>query len=179
MTGGTAPRANPVADLRREFDNTFAAPQGGRSAARESLIALRVAGQPFAVRTLQITGVANRRRIVPVPTRVPGLLGIAALRGALLPVYDLAALLGLPAAGSAGAWLLLTSRDTPVGFIFDEFEGRIEIEAACLFASDGSGARKHACLMAEVGAAHRAVIDVPGLVAEIRQRAGVTEPVKE
>ena len=177
MTAGMASRS--VADMRREFDNTFAAPPAGPSEDRESLLTLRVAGEAFAVRTVQVTGVAKRGCIMPIPTRVPGLLGISALRGALIPVYDLAALLGLPAAASKGSWLILTNRETPVGLLFDDFEGRVEIERACLYESGSSISLKHVCLFARVGAANRAVIDVPGLVEEIRKRAGVTEPAKE
>jgi len=179
MTTGMGSPWHPVGEVRREFDNTFAAPPAGPPADRESLITLRVAGEAFAVRTMHITAVVNGRRIMPVPTRVAGLLGITALRGALLPVYDLAALLGLPAGAGPGAWLMLTNRETPVGFTFHEFEGQMEIERACLSESGSAGSRKHLCAMARVGTANRAVIDVPGLVEEIRKRAGVTEPVKE
>ena len=178
MTTETAQRSKSVAELRLEFDNAFAASPAGAGEVRESLIALRVAGEALAVKTLHITGVTKGRRIVPVPSRVPGLLGLTALRGAVLPVYDLAALLGLPAAGE-GSWLLLTTPETPIGLTFDEFEGQIEIERACLYESDSSGSRKHLRLIAKVGAAHRAVIDIPGIVEEIRKTAGLMDPVKE
>ena len=179
MTTETAPRSKSVADLRRDFDNTFAAPPAGPGEDRESLISLRVTGEALAVRTLHVTGVAKRGRILPVPTSVPGLLGITAIRGTLLPVYDLAALLGLPAAAAEGAWLILTNPKTPIGLIFDEFEGQMEIARACLYESDGSDARKHLPVIARIGAANRAVIDIPGIVAEIRKTAGVLEPMKE
>jgi len=179
MTTETASASKSAADLRREFDNIFAAPLAGPGEGRESLIALRVAGQALAVRTLHIAGVAKRRRIVPLPTHVPGLLGIMGFRGALLPAYDLAALLGLPAAGGEGSWLMLAGAETPVGLVFNEFEGQVEIEPACLYRRDSSDARKHLRLMARIGALHRGVIDVPGLVAEIRERAGSLDPAKE
>jgi len=179
MTAETSSHSKTVADLRREFDNTFAAPLAGPREDRESLIALRVAGQAFAVRTLHVNGVAKRRRIVPLPSRVPGLLGITTLRGALLPVYDLAALLGLPAGAGEGTWLLLARNETPIGLVFDEFEGQVEIERACLYESNGSGERQHLRLVARIGSGHRAVIDIPGVVEEIRKTAGVLEPVKE
>jgi chemotaxis signal transduction protein len=179
MTTEMASGSKSAADLRLEFDNTFAAPPPGPAEDRESLITLRVAGEALAVRTRHITGVAKRRRIMPVPSRVPGLLGITAIRGALLPVYDLAVLLGLPAAASEGSWLILTNPETPIGLIFDEFEGQIEIERACLYESESSRAREHLRLVARIGAAHRAVIDMPGIVEEIRKTAGALQPLKE
>lgn len=177
MITGIESLSDAIGHLHREFDASFAAPPGGRSRDRESLIALRVGGETLAVRTQQITEVANCRRIVPVPTRVPGLLGITALRGILLPVYDLAALLGLPAA-AGGSWLLLANRETPVGLVFDDFGGQTEIERACLYEGDSTGSRQYLRLTARVGAANRAVIDVPGLLEEIRRRAGVYETGK-
>jgi len=179
MTSETRPLSKSLAELRREFDATFAAPPQGQGEGRESLITLRVGGEALAVRTLHITGVAKRRRIVPVPTHVPGLLGIMALRGALLPVYDLATILKLPAAAGPGSWLMLIGRETPVGLIFDEFESQMEVERACLFESESSGQRQHLRLVARLGTAHRAVIDIPGLVEEIRRTAGTLEPLKE
>jgi purine-binding chemotaxis protein CheW len=179
MTTQIASGSKSAADLRLEFDNTFAAPPAGSGADRESLITLRVAGEALAVKTLHITEVARRRRIVPLPSRVPGLLGIMALRGALIPVYDLATLLGLPAAGGQGSWLILVNPEAPVGLLFDEFQGQFEVARACLYESDGSGSLKHLRLMAKIGFAHRALIDIAGIVEEIRKAAGVLEPAKE
>jgi len=179
MTTEITSGSKSVAELRREFDNTFAAPPAGPVEGRESLITLRVAGEALAVRTLHVTGVAKLRRILPVPTHVPGLLGITAIRGTLLPVYDLATLLGFPAAAREGCWLMLAGAETPVGLLFDEFESQVEIERACLLESEGSRRLEHLRLVARIGAAHRAVIDIPGIVEEIRNTAGLLEPVKE
>jgi purine-binding chemotaxis protein CheW len=178
MSTEAASRSKSATDLHREFDETFAVPPPV-SVEHESLIMLRVAGEALAVRTLDITGVAKRRRILPIPTRVPGLLGITAIRGQLIPVYDLATLLELPSAAGAGSWLMLANPEAPIGLIFDEFEGQLDIEGSCLYESDGSDSRKYLGLMARAGAARRAVIDVPGLVKEIRQRAQFVEAAKE
>jgi len=168
-----------VENLRREFDRSFQAPPGATEENHESLVTIRVAGEALAVRTRDITEVARHTRIVPVPTRVPGLLGITAIRGALFPVYDLAALLGFPPAAGLGSWLMLTNRETPVGLAFDELEARVEISRACLYGGEPSLARAHLRLVARLEAGHRAVVDIPGIVEQIRKTAGVLEPVKE
>ena len=179
MSAETTLLSKSAAELRLQFDNTFVAPPPGPAEGNESLITLRAAGEALAVKMLHITAVAKRRRIVPVPTRVPGLLGITVLRGTLLPVYDLAAILGLPAPAGERSWLMLTGPETTVGLIFDEFEGQIEIDRACLYESGSSGSRKHLRVTAKVNDTHRAVIDIPGIVEEIRKTAGVLEPAKE
>jgi chemotaxis signal transduction protein len=165
-----------AADLRLEFDTAFASPPAGPSEDRESLITLRVGGEGLAVKTLHIAGIAKRRRITPIPTHVPSLLGATAIRGALFPVYDLAALLGLPAPAREGAWLMLSGLETPIALIFDEFEGQVEIERACLYESESSREQEHLRLVARIGSGHRAVIDIPGMIAEIRKTAGLLDP---
>ena len=179
MTTETAPLSKSLAKLRSEFDRTFASPPPHPEEERESLICLQVAGQALVVRTRHINSVAKCRRILPIPTHVPGLLGITAIRSSLLPVYDLAALLGLSIPAKRSDWLLITGSETPVAFVFDDLEGQLEIERSGLYESDASASEKHLRLVAKLGTAHRAVIDLPGIVEEIRKTAGVLSPVKE
>ena len=179
MSSETAYRRLVVAELRREFDNSFAALPETPGDGRAVFLNIRVGGEALAVRTLHITGLAKRRRIVALPTSVPGLLGVMALRGDLLPVYDLAALLGLPACDREPGWLIFAHGKTPVALCFDELEGQIEVDGACLSDTGGSRVHKHLRLMARMDAGPRAVIDIPGIVIEIRKTAGLVKPVKE
>ena len=179
MTMDATSGSKSVEDLRQDFDNTFASPLLGPGQDRESLITLRVAGEALAVKTLDIAGLAKRRRLTPLPTRVRGLLGTTALRGALLPVYDLAVILGFTASAREGSWLMITGTETPVALTFDEFEGQVNIERTCLYESDGSRDHERLSLLARIGTAHLPVIDIPGIVEEIRKTAGLLEPAKE
>lgn len=167
-----------LAEMRREFDSTFAAPPADLREDRESLITIRLAGEALAVRTAHVTGLAKLKRIVPVPSRMPALLGITAVRGALFPAYDLASLLGFPATGSEHSWILFANRETPVGLAFDEFEGQVEVDRTGLCQSDSSNSREHLRQVAKIGAGHRAVVDLPGLVEKIRKSAGLIEQEK-
>lgn len=165
--------------MRQKFDQSFAEQPAAIVEHHEALIAIRVAGEAYAVRTAQITGLAKLKRIMPVPSLVPGLLGITALRGALFPAYDVAALLGLSAAGGEHTWIMFADGDMPVGLVFDQFEGQVEIDRACLYESDSSSSSELLGQIARVGGDSRAVINVPGLVKEIRKNAGFIEPAKE
>ena len=64
-------------------------------------------GAPFAFRLAEIAGVAVDRKLTSLPSPVPELLGLAGLRGRLVPVYSLTALLGGTPEGTAGRWLVL------------------------------------------------------------------------
>ena len=119
----------PVADmpavtrLRSAFDEIFAVPSGGGDD-REPAIQIRVSNEILVIRTGQIAGLWKPRKIVPVPSRVPELLGVAALRGSLIPVYDLAALLGIPRGAGSPSWMVVVPGEPSIGLAFDGFEGQ-------------------------------------------------------
>lgn len=83
--------------LRQEFDHGFALPQHVASD-DEDLIGVEVGGAPHALRLEDISGVLADLAIVSVPSSSPHLVGIVGVRGEVLSVFDLAALLGYPRA---------------------------------------------------------------------------------
>ena len=105
MSEGAVVEVHALAQLRAAFDETFAVPPRSREEL-ESVIQIRVGSEVFAIRTGHIGGLMKSRKIVPLPSRIPELLGVSALRGSLIPVFDLAALLGIPAGASRPSWLV-------------------------------------------------------------------------
>lgn len=164
--------------LRRAFDEAFAAPVVHQAADLATLIAIRVAGQPFALRATEIAALAKSRRILPVPSRVPQLLGLAGIRGVLVPVYDLAAILGLPRANEP-QWFVLTERDAQLALAVEEIERLVEIRKTDLVADPPSSSGGHVRQLARIGEETRAVIDIPAVVETIRQHAGSSEQARE
>jgi chemotaxis signal transduction protein len=163
-----------LVQLRSAFDETFAMPPGSRED-HESVLQIRVGSEVFAIRTSHIAGLVKSRKIVPFPSRIMELLGMAALRGSVIPVFDLAALLGIPRGGSGPLWLILLPGDTPIGLAFEAFEGRQVPE----WLADEQSARQHVRQLVRIGSAVRGVLDIPRLAEDIRRRAGITEPAKE
>jgi chemotaxis signal transduction protein len=174
MNSATGPEV--LNQLRRAFDEAFAAPAVHPAEDLTTLIAIRVAGQAYALRATEITALAKRSRIVPVPSRVPELLGLAGIRGAPVPVYDLAALLGLSRNGEP-QWLALTHREAQLALAVDEIEGLVEIRKTNLFTDDTSPSGGHARQLARIGADTRAVVDITAVMETIRQHAGLSVPV--
>ena len=160
--------------LRRAFDEAFAAPVVDQSEDFATLIAIRVAGQPFALRATEIAALAKRRRIVPAPSRVAELLGLAGIRGELVPVYDLAALLGLSRNGEP-QWLALIHQEAKLALAFDTIEGLVEIRKTDQFTDDTGPSGSHVRQLARIGAETRAVVDIAAVAETIRQHAGLSE----
>ena len=114
-----------AAELRRDFDRGFAEPIRLDPIATEDLLAIRIGGQPHAIRLAEIAGLFAGKKITRVPGGHPALSGIAAFRGALLPVYDLALVLG-HAGAQAPRWMVIVAA-LPVALAFDGFEGQFRV----------------------------------------------------
>lgn len=169
MNPATPPAGNHAEEMRRAFDQTFASAPSLEAADLISLFAIRLSGERFVLRMDQIHGIARSRPIVPVSSRISELMGIAGMRGALVPVFSLAALLGLPRTEEC-AWLAIIQGDSPMALAFDALERRMEIRRTSLY-EDASPARRHVRQVAQLGNEACAVIDVPSLVAVIRKLA--------
>ena len=124
----TAPRvAERAAELRREFDRAFAEPIRPETAIKEDLLGIRAGAQAYAIRLSEIAGLHAGKKITRVPGSAAALCGIAGFRGALLPVYDLQALLGHSSVETP-RWLVIAS-GAPIALAFDTFEGHLRASA--------------------------------------------------
>jgi chemotaxis signal transduction protein len=123
---GNAALDTRAAALRQAFDQTFAAPPTrGTEAERLAFLAIGVGGDHYALRLAEVAELFADKRVVPLPSQSPDLLGIASFRGALVAVYDLRLLLGYPAAAPP-RWLVLAAQDAAVGLAFDQLDGYID-----------------------------------------------------
>ncbi len=154
-------------ELRRAFDASFAAPEPQPAAARERLLAVRVGDQVVALPWAALAGIHRLGAPAPVPGRGAGLLGIAAVGGVPLPVFDLAALLGREVAGAAPAWVAQV-QGAPVGLAFAALLRQVEVPAA---AREGAAAAAGwlRTVVAEDGAAWP-VVEVERLVEHLGRR---------
>jgi len=177
MSGDGRPPSETALELRRAFDRTFAEAPRAEPIPFEDLIALRVGADGYAVREGEIAGLFKDRPVTPLPTPVPGLLGIAALRGGLFPVYDLASLLGHPR--SEPRWLVLAKARDPLALAFDAFEGHLRVPRERVTAAGPGGVVRHAERAVRVGDAARPILDVVSIVREIENRARSDGPAKE
>jgi purine-binding chemotaxis protein CheW len=169
--------ASTAAAMRRAFDRAFAAPPPPAAEELESLLAIRVLGDPYAIRIREISGVAINRKIVALPGPVPELLGVAGFRGGLLPVYSLAALLGYRQEVDAIRWLALCGSEEPVGLAFGILETYLRIPLAQV--SAGEARREHVKDVARTEGLARPVVSIPSLLASVQRRSAAAHASKE
>lgn len=152
--------------LRRTFDAAFASPRPTERDALVPLLALRVGGEPMAVRVLELGGLVPARRIVTVPSRRPELLGISGLRGAVLSIYGLARLLGRADDGEP-RWIAVARGGERIGLAVATLEGHLLVRPQELRRVDGDEARPHVREILRGDPQSRAVLSVPSLVRAI------------
>lgn len=153
-------------ELRASFDGAFARPAEDARAGRGLLVAVRVSGEPFALRPHELTSLVRAPSIVPLPGTARGRVGLASVRGALVPVYALAPFLGLPpepvrwlavcAASASGSGVAASS----VALGFAELEGSLEAGPSSMASAVG----------------RRRVIELGDVVSAIRR---AVEPARE
>lgn len=95
-----------VERLREEFDAAFSV-EVREPEEQVDLLAIRIGARPFAVRLTEIAAFARMPRIVPAPSVLPEVLGLAAVRGVVLPVYALGAILEIECTNDP-EWLIVT-----------------------------------------------------------------------
>lgn len=154
-------------DLRDAFDSAFARLPETADDQRARLIAIRIGGEPHALRLHEIAGVFADRVISAVPSRSRALLGIAGVRGSVVPVFDLGALVGYPARGTKLRWLVIAARQR-VGFAFESFDGYFAVApTAIVRAREGS---THVDEVARVGDQLRPIVLLDSVIAALGRK---------
>jgi chemotaxis signal transduction protein len=176
-----SPIAAKVAELRTVFDGARALPfSSGAEEQTESLLAIRVSRDAYALKVSEISGLVTDRKIVPVPSSVSEFLGLAGIRGALIPVYSLAALLGYPKDETKARWLALCGNEEPFALAFNEFERYLRLSHANLHAAEQKDfARTYVRHVARTNDMVRAVISIPLIREAIQKRCGTQSVSKE
>lgn len=126
-----------ASELHDAFDRGFATAALPADAARTDFLCIQVGGQRAALPLRDIASLHADLRIVALPTRTPALLGVAAIRAAVVPIYDLSAAFG--SAGTGGTRWIALLRGGLAGFAFASFDGHARIADASIAATTQRG----------------------------------------
>lgn len=169
-----------AAELRSTFDRSFALPPREATVATEDVLAIRVAGAPYVIRLREIAGIVARRKLTPVPSMASHLLGVAGIRGGIVPVFSLASLLGHGPSLDAPDWMVLCGTEDPLGLGFTEFEGYLRASQSAFHADEAaSGTHGYVKEVLRTDAAILPVIAVPVVIANLKNRASHSRPAEE
>jgi purine-binding chemotaxis protein CheW len=105
------------------------------------LLVFRVGEERFAVALSAVREVVDSPAVSRVPDAAPSLLGVALVRGELIPLYDARVILGVDAATAApGAALLFSTDGRRVALAIDDVFDPVPVEEQELRPIPGAGA---------------------------------------
>lgn len=159
-----------VQRLREDFDRAFAELPVPPDAGRERLLAVAVAGHAYALRLSELAGLSAGRPLHPGGGHAPGFLGLAGLWGSLLPVWDLAQLLGHPQQGAQAHWLALAAGEQAWALAFDRFDGSFGAARQALLPCAEGAAAGFADQACETEGVLRPVLRMERLLEELKGR---------
>ncbi len=155
--------------LREQFDRSFALAPTLPATGSVNLLMICIGSERHAIRLADISGLHADRRILALPSAMPELLGVTGFRGQIVPVYQLAALLG-KSGGAAPRWLALLQASAPLAFAFDTFETHICATAQQLIVSADGGAREPVCEAVRTDDGVVPVLQIRALAEQIERR---------
>ncbi len=157
-----------LARLRAEFDESFAQPARAPDGAYVELLALSVADRRYVIRVADIAGTHVDKPITAVPSSSSDLVGLAAFRGSLVAVFDLARLLGLNQTGSS-RWVV-QARGEAIGFAFESFLGHLRLPAQAVEPKVGGASNERGRLAAHIEGVPHPLIELSDVVSRVKSR---------
>ncbi|UXI66653.1 chemotaxis protein CheW [Tahibacter amnicola] len=139
-----------VATLRENFDNAFARAWRDVDRATEDFLFVRVRDDPYAIKLSEIAHLSADRPLMRLPGGAREALGLAAVRGTLVTVYDLGLLLG-QGGGAAPRWMVVSRLPRVLGLAFDRLDGHRRVPASAVSPITQEQGGRHATEMAVNG----------------------------
>lgn len=137
------PEQDRATALRQEFDRSFAEAPAAQIQGAQMLLQITCGGTAYALQLSEMSGLIADVPITPFTTPITELVGIAGIRGSLLPVYDLGALLG-HRSDAPLRWTARTGGDAPLGLAFERLERHLKIRVDAIAPrNDGHPSRAH------------------------------------
>ena len=161
--------------LRQEFDATFARPFRSTDVDADDLLAVVVGQRPYALRVSELGGIAVGRRVTHVPSADTSLLGLVGVRGKVIPLYDLARIVGETPCVEAPRWLALSAEQDPIALGFSDLVAHLRVPRAALERA-GQG---HVAWVLREDFGLRPVVDVPSVARAVRAASRAESSGKE
>jgi purine-binding chemotaxis protein CheW len=163
---------NRLAALRDGFDRSFAEPPRHHDTEYVEMLAVRAGQRRYALRLSQTSGLHCDRPVTPLPGPLTALLGLAGFSGTIMPVYDLGALLGHPAA-EPPRWLVLAAGTPPLALAFHDLDEHLRVPRDSIVA-EPEGAGRGGCLrgMVPLPGGTRPIVDVPSVRTAVHALTG-------
>jgi chemotaxis signal transduction protein len=160
-------------DLKRSFDLTFQQPLVERGQELVHLLIGRIGTARFALKVADLAGLARAQTEVPIPGADAGLLGIAGLKGRMVAVYSLAAMIGSTELSTElNRWMVLCRCEKEIALAFTALTGTMMVPRAEL-SPVSPGAPPHATDALGSGSSQLWLLNVSSIAENIVKKTAV------
>jgi chemotaxis signal transduction protein len=166
-----------VSTLRNAFDAAFARAPAEAEPPSLDLLRIGVASRSLCLNMSEISAVHREFSIVAVPSPSPALRGLAALRGRVVPVYDLSVLLGLGPAAAA-SWLVELKTPKPCALSFEALEAQLRVPESDLAPAAARTPSQFFGGSVTTGAIALPLLDPSAIYAELTHERAERSPTK-
>jgi len=160
-----------AATLRSNFDRGFAQPPPAAATATEAMLAIGVGDAAYALRISEIAGLVGDRSLTAVPSPIAALRGLVGLRGEMIAVYDLGALLGHGRSAQPLRWLAVCGGAAQLAVAFERLDGYFHVPSVQVHTTSAAE-DDHLREVVHADCATRAVVSIPALVTTITRLCG-------
>ncbi|GIJ67114.1 hypothetical protein Voc01_020310 [Virgisporangium ochraceum] len=175
MSGDTSP-GDRLAALRHAFDSAFALPPPPRDDDLVDLLAVTADADALAVPLTAMAGLVADRAVTPLPGSPADLIGVAGLRGHLVPVYDLARILGSGRTRGPERtvrWMVLAAGSPTFAVAVDRVDGHLRVPRDAI--AEPIDGRGPGGAVVHTGAGARPVVDLAAVRHRVTARTAVEE----
>ena len=163
----------PRSQLASAFDHGFSLPFMSPRQEQRDFLVLRLGTHWYALPVDELAGVQNKKTIQFLPAAPPHCIGLAGVRGRLVAIYDLSALLG-SAPSDRLCWLVQPKADPEIALLVPKAERYLRVPTASIVEhAEADGAALGA--LSDDGVAMN-VLSVNRVVQGIRERRRAGEP---
>jgi chemotaxis signal transduction protein len=161
-------------DMKKSFDRTFQEPLVERAQELVHLLIVRIGTPRFALRVADLAGLARAQTVAPIPGANSELLGLVGLKGRMVAIYSLAAMIGSPEASTEqNRWMVLCRCEREIALAFTAVTGTMMVPRAELNPVS-PGAPPHATDTVGSGAAQLWLLNVNSIAEAIAKKTGAT-----
>jgi chemotaxis signal transduction protein len=161
-------------EIHDAFDAGFAAAPPPPAPAHSDFLCIRIGGEASAIPLGDVASLHADLRVVALPSRAAELVGVAAIRAVIVPIYDLRVAFGR-AATTAPRWTVLVRGGT-AGFCFESFEGHVRIPDRAIATASQRG---HGRGQFTADGQPRSIIDLGTTLTAIEARWRPAPPTKD
>lgn len=162
--------------LKRSFDQGFQEAGVERDQTLVHLLTIRIATEKFALPVAELAGLARASIVVRLPAAIPGLLGLAGVKGRMVAVYSLAKLVGCEGVGpDQECWSVLCRPYDRIALAFAATDGTLMVPRSTLNPV-GPGAPSHVTDTVGSGSSPHWLLSIESLVEAIASQTRVASP---